>query len=150
MARENMMIQCAHCGAKNRVPRSRMTEKAVCGKCRQPLSRSNQFPDGPLDVGDHRFREEVLGFPGGVVVEFWTPRCGYCRSFEPTFRELAQEYYGRVKFVKVNIDSNAVTPSQYAIKGTPTLLFFKGGRQVNRVDGAVPKAQVERLLPGIL
>lgn len=149
-AGENFIIKCARCGARNRVPKERMGDRPVCGKCGEALSFSNRFPDGAVDVSDGVFEKEVLRFPGAVAAEFWTPRCGYCRAFDPAYRRMAKEYSGRIKFVRVNIDENALAPSRYAVKGTPTLIFFKNGVQVNRVEGVPQGRQFESILQSML
>jgi thioredoxin 2 len=139
MNQENVIVACPKCGAKNRIPRSRLHDRPVCGRCKTPISSAFHFPEHPIDVTSVTFQREVLSFPGPVVVQFWTPRCGYCRSFAPIFDQTAREFAGRVKFAKVNTDANPAMMTQYGIQGTPTLIFFKNSREVNRIPGAVPK-----------
>ena len=87
----------------------------------------------PLDVSDAQFEAEVLKSPLPVLVDFWAPWCGPCRMVAPIVEELAEEYHGRVKFVKVNTDENLDTAMRYGIRSIPTLLLFKDGQLVGSV-----------------
>jgi thioredoxin 2 len=147
---ESIIVTCSKCGAKNRIPKGRLGEKPVCGKCRTPLSFTELFPDRAIDIRDAIFSEEILHFPGPAVLEFHAPWCGYCRMLSPILDQLAAQYAGRVKIAKMNVDENSITASQYAIRSTPSLFFFKNGKVVNQVMGAVPKAEIERHILAIL
>ncbi len=149
MESDSVIITCPRCGTKNRLPKSRLQDKPVCGKCRAPLSPQPPL-DHPVEVTDHSFQKEVLGFPGPVVLDCWAPWCGPCRMVGPVIDQLAREYAGRVKFAKLNTDENQATARQFSIQSIPTLLFFKGGRLVNRQVGALPKGEIERQLQSIL
>jgi len=150
MVAESIIATCPRCGTKNRIPKYRLHDNAVCGKCRTPLSSAVRYPEHPVDINDQTFRNEVLNFPGGVVVYFWSPSCGYCRGFTPTVNQLASRYAGRIKFTKIVMDRNPAMASQYGIQGVPSLLLFKNGRQIDRLSGAVPQAEVERHLSALL
>jgi thioredoxin len=147
---ESWIVLCPRCGAKNRLPKDRQGDRAVCGKCRAPLPLSSAFPDHAVEVSDGSFQKEVLDFPGPVLMEFFAPWCGHCQRLSPILDQLASEYVGRVKVAKLNIDENASTPSRYGVQGVPTMLFFKGGQPVNRLVGAQPKGEIERQLNSIL
>jgi thioredoxin 2 len=150
MNSESLIVLCPRCGAKNRIPKERQGDRAVCGKCHAPLPFSSAFPDHAVEVSDWSFQKEVLDFPGPVLVEFFAPWCGHCQRLSPVLDQLASEYSGRVKVAKLNIDENASTPSRYAVKGVPTMLFFKGGQPVNRIVGAESKGEIERQLNSVL
>ena len=96
-----------------------------------------------VNIGDGEFRREVLESQTPVVVDFWATWCAPCRAIAPALEELATQYRGRVKVAKVNIDENQETPQQYRVTSIPTLLVFKGGRVVDQIVGAVPKAKLE-------
>ncbi len=146
MNSESGIILCPQCGAKNRIPHERWGERAHCGKCHASLNLSTPFPASMIDVSDQTFSQEVLNFPSPVVLEIWAPWCGYCRMLSPVLDQLASEYAGRVKFTKMNLEENTSIPSQYGVKGVPTLLFFKGRQMVNRLVGSQPKGEIERQL----
>ncbi len=100
----------------------------------------------PLDVSDAQFEAEVLKSPLPVLVDFWAPWCGPCRMVAPIVEELAEEYHGRVKFVKVNTDENLDTAMRYGIRSIPTLLLFKDGQLVGSVIGFRPKSELKKLI----
>ena len=87
-------------------------------------------------VDDAGFEREVVQSDVPVVLDFWAEWCPPCRALAPTFEELAKQYAGRVRFLKLNVDENQQVPQRFGIKGIPTLVFFDGGREVERVVGA--------------
>jgi thioredoxin 1 len=99
-----------------------------------------------LHVNDKNFATEVLNAALPVLVDFWATWCGPCRSIGPMVEELAKEFGGRVKVTKVNVDENPATPSQYGVRGIPTLILFKGGKIVDQIVGAVPKARLVAMI----
>ncbi len=100
----------------------------------------------PKDVTDAEFEREVLQSDLPVLVDFWAPWCGPCRMVAPIVEELALEYDGKVKFVKVNTDDNVYTAVRYGIRSIPTLLVFKGGEPVAQVIGYRPKSELKKVL----
>jgi thioredoxin 1 len=100
----------------------------------------------PAEVTDADFESEVLKSDLPVLVDFWAPWCGPCRMVAPVVEELAGEYDGKVKFVKLNTDDNIQTASRYGIRSIPTLLMFKGGEAVDQVIGFRPKSDLKRTL----
>ncbi|GIW42519.1 MAG: thioredoxin [Candidatus Binatia bacterium] len=102
------------------------------------------------EVTDATFEEEVLQSPVPVLVDFWAPWCGPCRTIAPIVEELAGEYEGRLKVVKMNVDDNPDTPSRYGVRGIPTLLLVRGGEVREQIVGAVPKRQLTRAIEQVL
>ena len=149
MGQEKIIVRCAGCGAKNRIPKERLGEGPICGKCRTPL-KVGASTAIPVDVTDQTFSKEVLSFSGPVLVDCWAPWCGPCRMVAPVLEQLASEYAGRVKIAKLNVDENPVTASQYDVRSIPTMLLFKNGNQVNSLVGALPKHEIERHLSTVL
>ncbi len=98
------------------------------------------------EVTDADFESEVLKSDLPVLVDFWAPWCGPCRMVAPLVEELAGEYDGKMKFVKLNTDDNIQTASKYGIRSIPTLLVFKGGENVDQVIGFRPKSDLKRTL----
>jgi thioredoxin 1 len=95
-----------------------------------------------LAVTDDTFEREVLQSATPVLVDFWAPWCGPCRAIGPVVEELAREYDGKLKVVKVNVDDNPTTPNRYGVRGIPTLLVMEGGQVKEQLVGAQPKARL--------
>jgi thioredoxin 2 len=146
---DTTIIQCANCGTKNRIPKNRLQDKPICGKCRRPLIVGVVY-ESPVIVKDSTFSMEVLSYPGAVIVDCWAPWCGPCRMVSPILDQLASEYAGRVKIAKLNVDENPLTASQYSIRGIPTMLLFRDGKLVNSLVGALPRGEIEGHLRSIL
>ena len=93
-------------------------------------------------VTDETFESEVLKADKPVLVDFWAPWCGPCRSIAPIVEEIAGEYEGKLKVTKLNVDDHPATASRYGIRGIPNLLILKGGAVKEQIVGAVPKAKL--------
>lgn len=96
-----------------------------------------------IDISDDNFETEVEQSSGLTVVDFWAPWCGPCRTVGPILDQLAGEYEGKAKVTKVDVDKNVKTAAKFNIRSIPTILFFKDGKLVDQVMGAVPKPQFQ-------
>jgi len=104
----------------------------------------------PTAVDDSNFDEIVLQAKTPVLVDFWAEWCGPCHMVAPVVEELAEEYEGRISFVKLDVDQNPKTASRYGIMSIPTLLIFKDGSPVSNIVGFRPKAELKRSLDAVL
>ncbi len=103
-----------------------------------------------LEVTDDSFASEVLNSDLPVLVDFWAEWCGPCKMVSPIVEELSNEYNGKVKVTKLDVDSNPQTATNYGIRGIPTLLMFKDGAAVDQIVGAVPKTHIAERLDKII
>lgn len=102
------------------------------------------------EVTDQTFEQEVLQADQPVLIDFWAPWCGPCKMIAPIVDELAEEYGGRLKVVKMNVDHNPQTPSRYGVRGIPNLILFKNGQVVDQIVGAVPKQQLVKAIDRVV
>ncbi|HXO21301.1 MAG TPA: thioredoxin domain-containing protein [Thermoanaerobaculia bacterium] len=131
---------CPSCGKKNRVLYARLGEEARCGSCRAPLPP----PTEPLAVDQGSELDGLLreaGLP--VLVDFWAPWCGPCRTVAPEIGKVAERNAGRLLVVKVNTDVDPAVGAAHRISGIPTMALFRGGRELARTSGARPAAAIE-------
>jgi thioredoxin 2 len=133
------VLACTNCGAKNRI-RPSASGVPICGRCKQALPWL-------VDATDASFDAEADAAPL-VVVDLWAPWCGPCRFVSPILEEVARDYRGRLKVVKVNVDDNPITAQRFEAFSIPTIMVLRGGQPVDRIVGALPKPQlVARLSP---
>lgn len=95
-----------------------------------------------VEVSDANFEKEVLQSDTPVLVDFWAPWCGPCKTIAPVVDELAKDYAGRLKVVKINVDDNKDAAMRYNVRGIPNLILFKNGESVDQIVGAVAKQQL--------
>jgi len=144
MPSDARLIRCSACGATNRVARAKLEGglRPVCGRCQTPLSTDV----APVPVTDATFSAEVERSPLPVVVDMWAAWCGPCRMIAPVLDELAEELAGRVRFAKLDVDANPATAARFAVRSIPTLLVLREGREIDRIVGVQPKAEIARRL----
>src|SRR3954451_21754066 len=141
---QTQLIRCPSCGATNRVPVEKVEQglQPVCGRCKTPLP----VPGKPVTVTDATFAAEVERSPLPVLLDLWAAWCGPCRMIAPVIDELASQMAGRVRFAKLNVDENPATAARFNVSSIPTLLVLKAGREVDRLVGVQPKAEIARRL----
>jgi len=106
---------------------------------------------GVLEISDDTFESEVIDETNvPVLIDFWAPWCGPCRMVSPIVEELAGNYAGKLKVASMNVDDNIKTPSKLGIRGIPTLILFKNGKQVDQIVGAVPKVHIEEAIKKVI
>ncbi len=104
----------------------------------------------PIELNETNFEEEVLKSDVPVLVDFWANWCGPCRSIAPILEQLAEEYAGKVKICKVNVDFNQALAKQYQVMSIPNLVFFKDGKKVEQIVGFTPKPEIAKRLDALL
>jgi thioredoxin 1 len=102
------------------------------------------------NVSDDTFDNEVLQSSVPVLIDFWAPWCGPCKAIAPIVDEVANDYAGKLKVVKMNVDDNPRTPSRYGVRGIPNLILFKNGEVQQQIVGAVPKAHLVKAVSSVV
>jgi thioredoxin 2 len=132
-------VVCPRCSTTNRVPRERLGEGPTCGKCKRPL-----FDGHPVALDGPALERHVAASDIPVVVDFWAEWCGPCKMMAPHFERAARELEPEVRLVKVNTEEEQAAAARYNIRSIPTLIAFKGGREVARQSGAMDAASLAR------
>lgn len=142
---DELILRCLACGTKNIVREERLHHRPICGKCHAPLYQG--YAD---DISDSNFDTEVLAFPGPVIMCCWAPWCSSTRIMIPILNKLGRKYAGGVKFAKLNMYENQQIAAQFDIKKTPTILFFKQGKLVHRMEGETTQEDLEENIQKII
>jgi len=141
------IVVCPSCGAKNRIPADKRHLTPKCGRCGTPLAGST---GRVVELGDQNFQQVVGSSGQPVLVDFYSPTCGPCRMLAPVIEDLARKYAGQAIICKFDTSRHPMIPSQFQIRGVPTLIFFKNGQPVDQVVGAVPAGELEARLNSLL
>ena len=134
-------VRCVFCDTLNRVDLERLENQPKCGNCGRPI-----LLDRPLPVTDAAFERVITDTEVPVVVDFYADWCGPCKKMAPVFDDFARERQGQVLVAKLDTDRNQATAQRFNVRGIPTLIVFKKGKEVARQVGAVPRAMLDQLV----
>jgi thioredoxin 2 len=145
VADEKVHVVCAHCNSINRVPGDRLGQGPKCGKCGNVL-----FEAKPFELTTAAFNLQIEKSDIPLVVDFWASWCAPCRMMAPEFEKAAASLEPEARFAKVDTESEQGLAARYNIRGIPTMIVFKGGRELARQSGAMPAKQIEQFVRGTL
>jgi thioredoxin 2 len=132
-------IVCPHCDAVNRVAPSRLSDSPRCGRCREGL-----FDGRPVELDAARFDRHLTRNDLPLIVDFWAPWCAPCRSMAPAYAQSATALEPRARLAKVDTEAHPDLASRFGIRSIPTLIAFRGGREIARQSGALPASALQQ------
>ncbi len=125
-------IVCPHCTAVNRLPEEKLGSRPKCGKCSR-----NLFGEHPVELTESNFQKHIERNDVPVVVDFWAAWCGPCKMMAPAFEKAAAQMEPGVRFAKLNTENERSIAGRFGIQGIPTVIIFKGGKELARQSGAM-------------
>lgn len=136
-----MRVVCPVCKSVNNVPIKNSYAKADCGKCKHSLLETK-----PIELTTVNFDEVVVNSDIPVVIDFWAPWCGPCKMMAPNFEKSAKNFPLKALFTKVNTENEQHLGARFGIRSIPTIIIFKGGKEVERISGALDETNLNRLV----
>ncbi len=143
-ATRRVTVSCQFCLTLNRVDVGKLNHSPKCGNCGKPI-----LLDRPVRVTDDDFQQVIEKSEIPVMVDFYADWCGPCKIMAPILDEFAHEHIGEVLVAKLDTDRNPATAERYAIRGIPTMIVFRQGKESDRRTGAVPREELETLLASV-
>jgi thioredoxin 2 len=134
---ETNHIVCPHCAQVNRLDAAKSPAEAKCGTCKEPL-----FAGHPADVDGKNFERQITKSDVPVLIDVWAPWCGPCRAMAPEYEKAAHELEPDVRLIKLNSDNEQQIAGRLGIRGIPTMLLMKHGKEIGRISGAMPANQI--------
>jgi len=144
-ATKHLTLRCQFCETWNRIDAARAADRPKCGKCGKPMLLDRPFP-----LNDETFARTIQEAEVPVLVDFYADWCGPCKVMAPAIDEIAATYQGRALVAKLDTDRAQRTASSFNIRGIPTTIVFKGGKEVARQTGAMPKPMLVKILESAL
>ena len=127
-----ILVACPHCGAMNRMPRTRLGEAPHCGRCHHAVFVGKPVALTSADFDQHALRSELP-----LLVDFWAPWCGPCRTMAPEFELAAKSLEPQIRLAKIDTEAEPVLGARFGIRGIPTLVLLHAGREIARQSGAI-------------
>lgn len=142
---ESLLVACPHCHALNRVPAARLGEAPTCGRCHRTLFTGTPTSLDGASLPAHAQRSQLP-----LLIDFWAPWCGPCRSMAPQFERAAAELEPQVRLAKIDTEAHPELGQNHGVRSIPTLILFADGRELARQSGAIGAADIVRWTRGLL
>ena len=142
---KHLTLRCQFCDTWNRIDAARAADRPKCGKCGRPMLLDRPFP-----LNDETFARTIQDAEVPVLVDFYADWCGPCKMMAPAVDEIARTYQGRALVAKLDTDRAQRAAGGFNIRGIPTTIVFKGGKEIARHTGAVPKPMLAQMLDAAL